>query len=291
MKHCHFSILYNELPFLKQKLPFLYENFDQIIFYDLNVGTINPHPSTDGSHEYIKNYSDPEDKITLIKETDLSNVTRYCGAGSIGKQKMFAVGSRYVSDDIDVFWCTDMDEFFHKSFIEKVESTLLNNPDVNSVDLRHKIYWKNFSYTLCDSESDVLTLFSRVCRHKSGNIYSHCNIHNQFGKNVYLEEKDEVYYHFGWIGDARVRAKIKHYTEPPTGNPGYKNMYARYMKEVWNKYQTSDNDICKYDEIFGYPMMHPNFLGIKKGIKKQDIRLLPSYVDYEELLRDLEGEQ
>ena len=38
-------------------------------------------------------------------------------------------------------------------------------------------------------------------------------------------------------------------------------------------------------------MMHPNFLGIKKGIKKQDIRLLPSYVDYEELLRDLEGEQ
>ena len=34
MKHCHISIISNELPFLKRKLPFLYKNFDQIIFVD-----------------------------------------------------------------------------------------------------------------------------------------------------------------------------------------------------------------------------------------------------------------
>ena len=58
MKHCHFSILYNELPFLKQKLPFLYDNFDQVIFYDLNVCTHQPHFSTDGCHEFIKDFPD-----------------------------------------------------------------------------------------------------------------------------------------------------------------------------------------------------------------------------------------
>ena len=104
-KHCHFAILYNELPFLKQKLPFLYTHFDQLIFFDLNVGVFNPHFSTDGSHEFIRDYPDPQKKITLIEKTDLSDVARFCGAGSVEKQKMFAVGSSYVQDDVDVFWC------------------------------------------------------------------------------------------------------------------------------------------------------------------------------------------
>ena len=64
MKHALFSILYNEYGHLKQKLPIFYDIFDQIIFYDLNVGgpkTIGKFTfSTDGSHEYIKNYPDPK---------------------------------------------------------------------------------------------------------------------------------------------------------------------------------------------------------------------------------------
>ena len=83
MKKCHFSILYNELPFLKQKMEFLYSNFDQLIFYDLNVAAKTPHFSTDGSHEYIKEYPDPENKITLIEKKDLSDVNNYQGGGCI----------------------------------------------------------------------------------------------------------------------------------------------------------------------------------------------------------------
>ena len=60
MKHCHFAILYNELPFLKQKLPFLYEHFSQLIFYDLSAFDNKFQFSQDGSHQYIKNYPDPE---------------------------------------------------------------------------------------------------------------------------------------------------------------------------------------------------------------------------------------
>src|SRR5210317_294454 len=119
MRKCHFSILYNELPFLKQKMDFLYENFEQLIFYDLNVCTPNPHYSIDGSHEFIKDYPDPENKITLIEKTDLSDVTNFRGDSSLEKRKMFAVGSSYVWDDIDSFWCFDLDEFFNESLINK----------------------------------------------------------------------------------------------------------------------------------------------------------------------------
>jgi len=70
MRHCHFSILFNELPYLKQKLPFLYQFFDQIIFYDLNI--VTKKFSDDGSHEFIKNYPDPENKITLIEDITIT---------------------------------------------------------------------------------------------------------------------------------------------------------------------------------------------------------------------------
>lgn len=104
MKHCHFSIVYNELPFLQQKMPFLYEHFDQLIFYDLHVVGNDVHYSTDGSHDFIAWYPDPERKITLIEKRDLSDVTEYKGHSYVGKQKMFAVGSQYVKSDMDVFW-------------------------------------------------------------------------------------------------------------------------------------------------------------------------------------------
>ena len=53
MKHCHFTILYNEIDFLRLKMPFLYEHFDQLIFYDLLVFGNERKFSDDGSHEFI----------------------------------------------------------------------------------------------------------------------------------------------------------------------------------------------------------------------------------------------
>ena len=286
MKHCHFTILYNELPFLKQKLPFLYKHFEQLIFFDLNVGSYEPHFSTDGSHEFILNFPDSENKITLIDKQDLSDVTQYCGDGSIQKQQMFAVGSQYVHEDIDVFWCTDMDEFFNASLMPKVEEILEKSPDVNSIDLRHLYFWKNFSYILCTLESNVKTLFARICRHRPNQVYSHCAIHKQFPQTYFLDPNDEVYYHFSWIGDARTRRKLKHYTEPPTGNPIHKKMYDLYLQNVWEKYNEDDENICQGD-LFGYPLMHPNYLGEHMGIRKIDKNILPSYIDYTILKNDL----
>jgi len=281
VNHCHFSILYNELPFLRQKMPFLYENFEQLIFFDLNVGTYEPHYSTDGSHEFIANYPDPENKITLIEEDRIETIEDWTGGGSIEKQKMFGLGSKYVRDDIDVFWCTDLDEFFHKSFIGKVEEIFNDSPEVNSIDMRHYMFWKNTNLILCSDDDDGFDMFARVCRHKPGNLYGHCSIHQQFPKTHIVT--DDRYYHFAWIGDKRTESKLKHYCLPPTGNPRYKQMYDDYLKEVW--YNFPNDFRLDSEKIFGSPRMHPN-QAMQKGIKKFAGKL-PDYINTQQLMKDL----
>ena len=285
MKHCHFSILYNELPFLKEKLPFLYKFFDQLIFFDLNVGEVPPHFSTDGSHEYIRDFPDPQGKITLIEKENLDNVLAFCGDGSVEKQKMFAVGSSYVFPDMDVFWCTDMDEFFHSRLISKVERILRERSEVNSIDLRHLMFWKSLSYTLSTPTSDYSTLYARICRHKPGNLYSHCAIHKQFPETFVIE--DECYYHFAWVGDTRVRSKIKHYSRPPTGNPKHKKMYDQYLDTVWDRHRDMREIDIPEGELYGYPHMHPNYLNSKMGIKSFNKGDLPPYINPQRLLNSL----
>lgn len=278
IKHCHFSILYNELPFLKQKLPFLYENFDQLIFFDLNVGGKEFQYSTDGSHEYIKNYPDLFDKITLIEEKDLSKITRYTGVGSIEKQKMFALGSAFVKNDIDIFWCTDMDEFFNGSLIKKVESIFKKDEKINCIDLNHYVFWKSFSYILSSKGSPFMRLPTRICRHKAGNLYGHCDINAKYPKRYDIQ--DEVYYHFAWIGDTRIKNKFKFYS----GGQKFSQQYSNYLEKVWNKFQDLE---LEEGELYGYPCMHPNYSGQKMGIKKFDTTKLPSYINQKQLLKNL----
>jgi hypothetical protein len=277
MKHCHFSILYNELPFLKQKLPFLYEHFDQLIFFDLNVGVNKPHYSNDGSHEYIKEYPDPQNKISLIEETDLSKVSQYTGEGSVPKQKMFGLGSQYVESDMSVFWCTDMDEFFAPSLIKLVEKTLLDNPEVNSIDLEHFIFWKDFATILATPTTNTMKLFSRIARHREGNLYGHCSLHQQYAPCKMLQE--EKYYHFAWVGEERYTNKINHYTLPPTGNPNNREAYQRYTQNIW-----ANPPIIK-DGLVGYPHMHPN-PSLKYGVKRYEGEL-PAYLNILQLEKDL----
>lgn len=285
MKKCHFSILYNELPFLKQKMDFLYENFDQLIFYDLNVCTKKPHFSTDGSHEFLKDYPDPEKKITIIEKTDLSDVVNYRGEGSIEKRKMFAVGSTYVRDDIQSFWCFDLDEFFNESLLNKVDKIFSENEKINSIDLEHLIFWKNYSIILCDSQKDTYKFYSRIARHKPGNIYGHCDLQKGYPDNFQIDVEDELCYHFAWVGDKRVKSKIEHYITPPTGNPQNKSMYEEWYNNIWIKYEKYKNKIS--DSLFGYPNMHPNWKAIKSGVKKYE-GPYPDYMDMQKLQKELD---
>lgn len=264
MKHCHFSILYNEIAFLKQKLPFLYENFDQLIFFDLNIK--NCTFSNDGSHEYIKNFKDPDKKITLIEKKDLSDVKEYKGHSFIQKRKMFAVGSSLVKDDMDYFWCTDMDEFFNLSLIKKVEEEIDHD---ESALIPHLIFFKNEKWVLSNEGKDgekIMLQWPRIARHKKGTIYGHCGLQDRFRpKSI----KNEVLFHFSHVGPEKVRHKSNLYN-----NNGWYN-------NVWQKFDV--NAKLKLGELFGFPKMHPAF---KVGVKLNEIQL-PNYINVEQMMKDL----
>jgi len=267
MKHCCFSILYNELPFLKQKLPFLYKYFDQIILYDLHVDSKTF--STDGSHEYIKKYPDPKNKITLIEKKDLSGV-KGVGISFETKRKMFAVGSRYVRNDIDVFWCPDLDEFFSKSLISKVEK--LFSSKSGTIMIPHVIFFKNEKFVFCKKNGDdrIILPYSRIAKHKPGNVYGHCNIQNQHKPLIRIS--DEFLFHFAYVGKNKMKFK--------------KGLYARftpkivgYYNDVWKNFDESKVG----DDVYGFPNMHP---ALQVGIKRHSYNF-PDYINIHEMINDL----
>jgi hypothetical protein len=265
MKHCSFSILYNELPFLKRKLPFLYAHFDQIIFYDLNVKTFTY--SNDGSHEFIKDFPDPDRKITLIERRNLSDVKTYYGVSFIPKRKMFAIGSRYVRDNIDVFWCTDMDEFFAESLIRKVDHAITNTK-ANAFLLQHLVYFANENWIFTEQNGTPFNLpWARIARHQKGNVYGHCSLSKQF-KPVHTID-DEYLHHFAYIGNERVKFKCNIYDK------------AEFLTKIWNRFD------CKmaYPEgkVYGYPDMHP---GVKAGIMKSPYKI-PKYIDVKQMVKEI----
>ena len=268
MKHCHFSILYNELPFLKQKLPFLYENYDQLIFFDLHIFNLNF--SKDGGHEFIKNFPDPDNKITLIEKTDLSNIKQYHGDGSVEKQQMFAEGSKYVRNDMDVFWCTDLDEFFDTDLIRKVEEVLEGDSTINTIDVAHRIFLKDGEHYF-KSDEEHTWLFPRIARHKKGNIYPHCTI--SYPKVHKLDTNYKIF-HYAYIGIFRNMIKLGNYSKH---NPYLRQIYTQWL----NKYKNCKNseDIVK----LGHPNPNLNW-GVNIYNEKH-----PKYINMEKMLKELEG--
>jgi len=260
MKNCHFSILYNEYNFLTQKLPLLYKLFDQIIFYDLNVVDGKHRFSNDGSHEYIKHFPDPENKIILIEETNLDNIKNYNGVSVLGKQKMFAKASEYINDNIDIFWCTDMDEFFDEDYFNRINKEMLND-NIKLIRTPHKIFWKNSNYIFVEKDGNQNINFplARIVKHKPGFVYGHCNLKTMYDEKYHVYLEDIQIYHFSYVGEERVKFKLK-----------YLPSYSNYMK-MWDTMEIIDN------KIYGFPNMHPN-PSVNYGVKIFDGNL-PSFIN------------
>lgn len=247
-KHCHFSIVFNEIDFLRMKLPFLYDYFDQLIFFDLNAfGEIRF--SDDGSHEYIKEYPDPKNKITLIEnKEDIDKGGIYGrGMGPRIKQKMFTYGSQFVRDDINIFWCTDMDEFFNAELIFDVENLYENKPsEWNTIQVPYYNFWYNTDYVLTQDRKcyyDYGNVAVRIVKHTPGNIYGHCNIGHDYPPIYNLE--NNFLYHFSWIGERRVREKLLYY-----------NISNNYIKDVWFSFSPKKFEKEKdKNGFYNYPNM------------------------------------
>ena len=262
MNHCHISLCCNELPFLKQKLPFLYKYFSQIIIidYDIKLG-IN---STDGSIDYIKNFNDPLNKITLIDNFDPNKIKKYFGVSMVEKQKMFSCMSSYIKDDIDLVWATDMDEFFDEKLINNVIKLYAEDNDLISIDVPHICF--------CYNQFNIfnLGLFyikPRITRHKKGQIYGHCNF-DTYGKT--LKIKTDFLYHFSYVGFKRCQHKLFLFNNKTK---------SKHMEHEWlNSYLKHLKDNDKYVKL-----IHP---GSKKACSKYNGNY-PEYIDIENMINEL----
>mgnify|MGYP003135074757 CR=1 FL=1 len=274
MRHCHFQILCDELPLLMQKTKWLYENFSQLIFYDLCIDGMCH--SRDGSYEFLKNYPDPQNKITIIEKMNLDDVEANNGGSRIQKQKMFRYASSLVRDDIDVFWCSDADEFCDTEFIDDVERVLIENPSVMSVDMRHNYFWRDKDIILEHKHAPGvgMTLFPRVCRHEPGRVYPHCAIQNLGPKHMI---EDRKWYHFAWVGDKRTKAKFAH-------QPITQEAFDIWFRDVWKNLDTSDADSTPKGNPA--PYIEGGRLGYTKFSGK-----LPSYINVDQLWKDLNNER
>lgn len=262
------------MPFLKQKLPWIYRHFDQIIFYDLSTFDGLFNFSTDGGHQYIKNFPDPEGKITLI-ETRHQIQFQYPNGKPTNpiKMRMFPYASGFVKEDIDVFWATDMDEFFTEKLIKEVEN-IFSTTNANAIRTDHYEFWNDFDTVLVKEDKNPLTEWTldRIARHKPGNIYGHCNIGDVY-RPVY--KAMHPIYHFSNVGKEKTFNKIYNW---------YKGSHQTYMN-IWAKYENME---LEDGVVYGYPDMHPN-PQLDFGIMRYpwDLRAELDYVDFDELSRDM----
>jgi hypothetical protein len=251
---------------LKQKLPFLYEYFDQLIFYDLNART--KQYSTDGSHEYIASYPDPAFKIRLMSSKRAE-----------GKLGMFNFGCRHVRNDMDVFWCTDMDEFFYPSLIQRVERAM-ENEEANSILVRHVVFFKNERWVLSTRHHHTRWWFpyARIARHTPGNIYRHCELTAQYRPVLKLDEdlvRDTIY-HFAEVGDARMQFRCSIHKS------------WRWYEKVWKRFdESAARKAVKADGQYGYPDMHE---AGTFGVTLSDHQL-PAYLDAQQMVRELDEQR
>lgn len=266
MKHCHISLLCNELPYLEQKLPFLYKFFNQIIFVDYDI--LNNCNSKDGGLEFIKEFPDPEKKIELLTDFSPNKITNYNGVSMIEKQKMFAYASQFIKDNNEVIWATDLDEFFDVDMIKKVEGCYKNDDKLISINIPHIGFVYNQYNTF--NYPGLFYIKPRITKHIKGKIYGHCNF-DTYGKTIKL--KDDFLYHFSYVGYERCHHKLVLFNKKSKNNNEEKN--TEWLK----KYLEHLKGNQKYINI-----NHPGNNIIKS--KKYE-GSLPDYINIEEMVRKL----
>lgn len=264
MNLCHLNLCCNELPFLKEKLPFLYSHFQQIIIIDYDI--LNKCNSNDGSIEYVENFSDPEKKIILLKDFNPDKIMEYNGVSIIEKQKMFSYGSQFIKDNIDIVYATDLDEFFDEKLINNVNKLYNSDPLLISIDIPHIVFVYN-QYNIFNYGSN-LYIKPRITKHKKGKIYGHCNFET-YGKTNKLT--NDFLYHFAYVGYNRCFHKLTLYNKIGSIHPNT-NKFLNYYK----------NSLLKDEKYIN--ILHPNGCDINSIKYEKDY---PKYINIKKLIKDL----
>lgn len=257
MKHCIINLIYNEITFMKFKLPFYYKYFSQIIFVDYDI--LYHGTSDDGTLEFIKEFPDPENKIILLtdfnKIKDTISYTNDEIIGILEEELMMKYALKYVDINTNILWTIDLDEFFNHVLFDKVEKEYENDENLFSIDL----YWKTFIYNQYNilEEPDRITGFYplRIIKYNKNITEKYSTKYNLFNRGIGKTKLlDEYLYHFSYVGYKRCFNKLNMYNKCST---------SKHMQDDWlNQYMNHLKNNDKYVSL-----VHP---GSRKSVSKYD---------------------
>ena len=198
-------IALNEEEYIEYSLKNIYDTADEIIIVEgstklwreANPDTVKSDGSSiDKTAEIIKNFPDPENKITLIQgkwEDKLEMRNQYM-------QK--AKG--------DYIWLVDADEFYKKEDQKKLRKFLIENPDVEEVRWPFRNFWHGFNI-IC--KGSLAATAQRLWKNLNCKLSRHDTVVKL--NNVPLKvvhNNDICCYHYGYVKSKQnMRAKTNFY--------------------------------------------------------------------------------
>jgi len=209
MEMSYLIIVLNGKPFIDYNLKSIYPFAKEIIIVEGSIPSFEDFANHDGSSKdgtirAIKKYPDPENKIKLIQGKWHSKV-------QMQNEGLKQVTGSYV-------WFVDVDEFYKQNDIRRVFKILTENPSIDQVWFKAVHFFKGLDYymfhpTLLKKVWLVRRIFKcfpgirlRSHRPPKANLKLKPNLW-KIGK--VWTPKNILLYHYGYLYDSQVRAKLK----------------------------------------------------------------------------------
>lgn len=211
--------------------------------------TVDGH-STDNTVDIIKNYSDPQKKITLIQKNGFWN----------GKTEMCNEWSKRTT--CDYIWQIDTDEFYKKKDIDKIKQILEKyKPDAVHFFANH--FWGSYNHCFDEKTGSGWgnnIPWMRIFKHTPGSQWiSHeppnymlangtvCNN----GRYIPREEMLRIgikMYHYSYVTQKQKDFKVKFFKD-------------YWLNDAWTNWQNNPNSIVKDGSYtVEFKDTHPEFI-------------------------------
>jgi len=225
-------IVLNGEPFIAYSLRAIYDVVDEIIVVEGAVQkamfAANPDGSSkDRTVEIIKNFPDPDGKITLVRG-------RWKGKLEQSQEYMRRATGDYV-------WIVDSDEMYLPEDIAHVKQMLEDDPEITVVSFYERAFWHNLHTQLVGPpwegvrEAVFYRLFKRVpgarfTTHRPPTVVGDDGVNLVEKKLVRANEmrrRGVFLFHYSYVDAGQVKQKIEYYRRRGSKNAGPPDWFER----------------------------------------------------------------
>lgn len=229
MKISFCLIAYNEAITLRANLTHLYPYAHEIIVCEGSVAMLRQiagvgRRSNDGTTELLASFPDPDRKLRVIQNTWKD------------KNEMAAAYAEIATGDI--IWHVDADEFYDPYTLRAVPKEF-EDPTLSTLQIPMYVFWKSPEFVLADDEGQQRWFrYARVLRRVEAMSILHLPIRRlidgQMDEEGLRDPTDEriTGWHYAWNDDARVRLKMKLYSQRDVGSTR-----PDWLTNVWDRWQ------------------------------------------------------